>query len=113
MNWNNLTDMSQLDTIDEESKTQKVMILKHSTRCSISSAALGRIERKWKEGDASSVKPYYLDLIAHRDISNAIEARYNVYHESPQVLVISNGKSIFSQTHMGIDLNEIMDVAMG
>ena len=113
MNWNNLTDITQLNTIDEESKTQKVMILKHSTRCSISSAALGRIERKWKEDDESSVKPYYLDLIAHRDISNAIETRYSVYHESPQVLIISNGKCIFSQTHMGIDLGEIMGVAVG
>lgn len=111
MNWNQLTDISQLNTIDEESKTQKVMILKHSTRCSISDAALGRMERKWKDENAAVVKPYYLDLLEHRDISNAIAERYSVYHESPQALIISDGKCVFSQTHMSIDVNEIMNVS--
>jgi bacillithiol system protein YtxJ len=111
MNWNKLTDLHQLETIDEESKATKVMILKHSTRCSISDAALGRLERKWKNEDEAQVKPYYLDLIAYRNISNAIAERYHVQHESPQALIIVNGKCVFSQTHMGIDLNEILEIS--
>jgi bacillithiol system protein YtxJ len=89
------------------------MLFKHSTRCSISDAALGRFERKWKDENSTLIKPFYLDLIAHRDISNAIAARYDVMHESPQALVILNGKCIFSQTHMSISLDEILDVISG
>lgn len=111
MNWNQLNNIEQLDTIDEESKHKKIMILKHSTRCSISDAALARLNRKWKDGNDAIVKPYYLDLLAHRNISNAIAERYQVYHESPQALIISQGKCVFSQTHMSIDLDELMNVA--
>ncbi|MEO6302393.1 MAG: bacillithiol system redox-active protein YtxJ [Bacteroidia bacterium] len=111
MKWNQLTDIKQLDIIDQESTVQKVLIFKHSTRCSISDASLGRTERKWQDGFSEKIKPYYLDLIAHRDISNAIAERYHVVHESPQALIISNGKCIFSQTHMSIDVNELVNVA--
>ena len=110
MKWNNLTELSQLDIIDEESKSKKVMIFKHSTRCSISDASLGRMERKWSDANDEKLKPYYLDLLEHRNISNAIAERYNVMHESPQALVISNGNCVFSQTHMGIDINGILEI---
>ena len=109
MNWNQLTSIDQLELIDQESKTMPVMLFKHSTRCSISDAALGRMERKWLEENSAVLKPYYLDLIAHRDISNAIAERYNILHESPQALIISNGKCVLSQTHMNISLNEILE----
>lgn len=108
MKWNELNDISQLEIIDRESTVQKVMIFKHSTRCSISDAAYGRMERKWNAENDKKIKPYYLDLLAHRDISNAIAERYGVMHESPQVLIISNGKCIFSQTHMGISIEDVM-----
>ncbi len=110
MKWNQLTDIKQLEIIDLESSTQKVLIFKHSTRCSISDAALGRTERKWNDDDSNKLKPYYLDLLAHRDISNAIAERYHVMHESPQALIISNGKCIFSQTHMEINVKDLIDV---
>jgi bacillithiol system protein YtxJ len=112
MKWNELNDISQLGIIDRESTAQKVMIFKHSTRCSISDAAYGRMERKWNSENDKQIKPYYLDLLAHRDISNAIAERYGVMHESPQVLIISNGKCIFSQTHMGISLEDVMQVTV-
>lgn len=108
MKWNELNNIDQLAIIDRESTAQKILILKHSTRCSISSAALARVERKWKDEDAEILKPYYLDLLAHRDISNAIAERYNIVHESPQALIILNGKCIFSQTHMEINVDDLM-----
>lgn len=111
MNWNALENISQLDTIDAESTGQKIMLFKHSTRCSISSASLNRVERNWQSGDAARLKPYYLDLIRHRDVSDAIAARYEVDHESPQVLVIENGKCIYHASHYDIRYDEIMEQA--
>jgi bacillithiol system protein YtxJ len=108
MNWNTLSSSEQLAQINELSKTKPVLILKHSTRCSISSAALSRFERNWKEENEKVVEPYYLDLLAHRDISNTIASHYNIEHESPQVLLIKNGKCVFAQTHMGISVSDIL-----
>ena len=108
MNWNKLESIHQLESIDEESKDKKILILKHSTRCSTSSTVLDRLERNWKEADSQKIKPYYLDLLAHRDISNEIASRYKVLHQSPQVLIIENGICIYHATHIDINYNEIM-----
>jgi bacillithiol system protein YtxJ len=110
MDWQKLTDIKQLATIDEESKVIKVLIFKHSTRCGISAASLARIERTWKNEYGAGLKPYYLDLLSYRNISEAISKHYGIAHQSPQALIISNGKCFFEQTHNGIRLEEILGV---
>jgi bacillithiol system protein YtxJ len=109
MKWNELNNISQLDEINTAPKNEKIMIFKHSTRCSISSSALNRIERNWNN-DTVKIKPYYLDLIAHRDISNKIIQQWNIEHQSPQILVIENGICTYNNSHMGIDYNELMEL---
>jgi len=111
MKWNALDYISQLDNINEESKTMPVLLFKHSTRCSISSMALNRIESNWKESDSQLIKPYYLDLIAHREISNLIAEQYGIEHQSPQALVISNGECIYHESHTNIRYADIMKLA--
>ena len=110
MNWNQLTSLSQLDSIKEESAEYPVLIFKHSIRCSVSSMALDRLERAWDETELTDLKPYFLDLINHREISNAIADVFGVDHESPQILIISDGKSIYDNSHMGIAYHEIKRV---
>ncbi|GAB3952159.1 bacillithiol system redox-active protein YtxJ [Spirosoma harenae] len=100
MNWNKLTSDDQLDAIKEESIKRPVMIFKHSTSCSISHMALNRMERNWN--DQLGVKPYYLDLLANKPLSNKIENTFGVEHESPQVLLIRNGTCIYDASHMAI-----------
>lgn len=107
MNWNHLEHPEQLNDIVTESADNTVLIFKHSTRCNISRATLDRLERNWKDAEVPNVKPYFLDLLSHRNISNAIAEQFHVEHESPQVLIIRNGKSVYDNSHYGIDFNEI------
>ncbi|MBX2961614.1 MAG: bacillithiol system redox-active protein YtxJ [Cyclobacteriaceae bacterium] len=109
MQWNELTELSQLDALNQESIHQKVMIYKHSTRCSTSSAVLNRLERAWQEEDSKLIKPYFLDLIRHRSLSNAVTERFNVEHESPQVLILDKGQCIYHNSHFGINYTEIKE----
>jgi bacillithiol system protein YtxJ len=111
MNWNALDNIAELDAINEESKSTPVLLFKHSTRCSISSMALNRIESNWKDADNQLIKPYYLDLIAHRDISNQIAEQYGIEHQSPQALVISKGECIYHESHTNIRYADIMKLA--
>ncbi|MFM7329552.1 MAG: bacillithiol system redox-active protein YtxJ [Bacteroidota bacterium] len=106
MNWKKLEAISQLAAIDEASRLHPVMIFKHSTRCSVSSTALDRLNRNAGD-DLQPADHYYLDLIAHRDISNAIAERYGVIHESPQMLVIRNGKAVHVTSHMEITYTDL------
>jgi bacillithiol system protein YtxJ len=111
MNWNKLENLTQLDEIIKESQDRSVMIFKHSTSCSISSMALNRLSRNWKTEDSEKVTPYYLDLISFREISNKIADQFGVYHQSPQVILIKEGKATYDNSHMGINYQEIMDQA--
>jgi bacillithiol system protein YtxJ len=102
INWNDLTQLKQLDDVVAESATQPVIIFKHSTRCPVSRMALKNFENEYAI-DADAAKPYFLDLIAYRDVSNEIASRFNVIHQSPQVLVIKDGKSVYDESHDAID----------
>ncbi|MHA7129635.1 bacillithiol system redox-active protein YtxJ [Algoriphagus namhaensis] len=108
MNWNKLEQASQIEEIKELSKEKPVLIFKHSTRCSISSMSLDRLLRKWREEDVQKVEPYYLDLIAHRSLSDQVAREFGVPHQSPQVLLIKNGVVIFDDSHFGISYAGIM-----
>ena len=110
MNWNSLTEIGQLETIKEESFNQPVLILKHSKTCSISATALNRLERNWKQEKVGDLKPYYLDLLAYRTVSNQIATNFDVEHQSPQVLLIKNGICTYSSTHFDISFAELEDV---
>ena len=102
MKWKELSTLVQLDRIAEISKDAPVLIFKHSTRCNISKAALDRLERSWTPEDDTAHNTYFLDLLAHRDLSDAVATRYHVRHESPQALVIRGGRCVHSTTHLGI-----------
>lgn len=108
MDWTKLESITQVDEILDDRTSEVFLILKHSTRCSISSMAMNRLEGSWNE-KANSIKPFYLDLIAFRDISNYIAEKFDVFHQSPQVLLIKNGECYFEETHMGIRYEEILE----
>ena len=108
MRWNEIKSIQELDDLKELSKNEPVLLFKHSTRCSISSAAKGRMERHWDEKNANNPKPIYLDLIAFRDVSNKIAVDFNIEHQSPQVLLIKDGNCVFNSSHSEIDYAEIL-----
>jgi len=109
MNWKQLTSEEQLNELLVESAQKPVFIFKHSTRCSISSMSLDRLLRNWKEEDATKITPYYLDLIAYRGLSNSVADRLGVPHESPQILLIQDGKVTYHESHYGITYAGIMN----
>lgn len=112
MNWLKLEQIEQLVDIDVQSHQAPVLIFKHSTRCSISAAALNRLERSWSDTEMQEVQTYYLDLIAHRTTSNAIADHYEIEHQSPQVLLIKKGECVYDESHMAIDYEEIKNVVL-
>ena len=108
--WELLESSGQLDQLKEESRDQDILIFKYSTRCSISSMVLSRLDRAWNSDEMKSVKAYFLDLITFRDISDSIEQQFQVRHESPQVILIRNGEPIYNNSHMGISYPTIKDL---
>jgi bacillithiol system protein YtxJ len=105
VNWIPLTFLGQLDEIVTFSNEKPAVIFKHSTRCSVSRFALKQFENEFDLED--KVDAYFLDLLEHRDISNEIASRFGVYHQSPQLLLIKEGKSVYDVSHSDIDAGEL------
>jgi bacillithiol system protein YtxJ len=98
--WRPLTDLGQLNEIIQESVDKPVILFKHSTRCGVSRMTLKQFENEYDLDD--QVTPYYLDLLEYRSISNAIAERFGVQHQSPQLLLIRNGKAVYDASHSDI-----------
>lgn len=104
MNWIELKSNVQIKELIEKSKAKPQVVFKHSTRCSISAMAKGRLERSVAPGNTDF---YFLDIIAYRSISNQVSSEFNVSHESPQILVIKDGECVYDESHGAILMDEI------
>lgn len=101
-----LNDSNQLDEIDEISHAKPVVIFKNSTRCFISRSALKQFEKEFNF-PKDKIDWYLLDLLNYREISTEIAHRYHVTHQSPQIIVIRNGKAIFNESHDSISAEDL------
>ena len=100
--WITLDTIEQLAEIEVKSTTKPQVIFKHSTRCGISRMVLRQFEADFNTLE-TSLDLYYLDLLNYQDISNAIAERFNVVHESPQLLIIKNGAAVANASHGSIN----------
>ncbi len=97
MKWNKLETAEALKEMIHQSFESPLIVYKHSSRCSISTLALSRLQ-----SDNYDAELYFLDIIGFREISNEIENRFKVIHQSPQILIIHKGECVFNTSHLGI-----------
>ena len=100
--WIPLTSEGQLETLIENSRTKPQLIFKHSTRCGISRMALNQFQSHFPES-GSTADLYYLDLLSFRALSNLIAERFEVFHQSPQVIIVKNGVAVVNESHGAIN----------
>ncbi|MFK7832537.1 MAG: bacillithiol system redox-active protein YtxJ [Winogradskyella sp.] len=99
--WQPLVNVSQLNTITERSKTKTQIVFKHSTRCGISSMVMKQFVSAY-DLDANA-DLYYLDLLSYREVSNEVGYKFQVMHQSPQLLVLRNGVVVAHASHGAIN----------
>ena len=102
--WIALNNLSQLDAINAKSTTKTQVIFKHSTRCGISRMVMNQFVDAYNLTE-NDLDLYYLDLLNYRDVSNEVGYKFQVIHQSPQILVIKNGVVVAHDSHGAI--NEI------
>lgn len=102
VNWIPLTSVDQVSEIVEQSNHKPVLIFKHSIRCSISSWVLQSFEKSYEK---DVFIPYFLDLIAYRDLSNFVSEKFGVIHQSPQAILIKSGRAVFDASHNAISFS--------
>lgn len=100
--WIPLNELPQLDFIETKSSTKTQVIFKHSTRCGISRMVMNQFVETYNFTE-KDLDLYYLDLLNYRDVSNEVGYKFQVIHESPQILVIKNGVVVAHASHGAIN----------
>lgn len=99
-NFIELESLDKLDHLFNESYERPVVLFKHSSSCGISAGVYHLV------GHVSSDVNVVV-IQNHRDISNEIATRTGVRHESPQAIVLINGKPVYSASHYDIEAANI------
>jgi monothiol bacilliredoxin len=106
--WIPLTTVDQLHTIAQKSKGKTQLIFKHSTRCGISRMVMNQFVSEYDIDAKADL--YYLDLLSYREVSNETGYKFQVMHQSPQLLVIKNGIVVAHASHGGINDMDLVNV---
>lgn len=94
-----LTTPEDVDAVLAESRTAPILLFKHSETCGISAQAWDELS----EARGSLPVPLYvISVQAGRAASSAVAERLGVRHESPQLLLISNGRARWTASHFRI-----------
>jgi bacillithiol system protein YtxJ len=83
------------------SKERPVLIFKHSNACGVSSAAFREMEK------LENVN--LLEVQSARELSNEIEATTGVMHETPQVIVLRDGKAVWNASHYRVKADSVSE----
>ena len=107
MNWTSLDSAEQISGIKQ--RPGYSVIFKHSTRCAISMMVKKRFELDMGK-IPQDVPLYFLDLIRYRELSNQVASDFQVYHESPQLLLIKDGECVLDLSHGQVSVQEALSV---
>jgi bacillithiol system protein YtxJ len=96
-----------LQPLLERSQNEPVVLFKHSTQCSRSAVAHDQLQTfslKHPEIPCGVVL-----VIEDRELSDAMEERFGIEHESPQVIVLSQGKPVWHANHFQVTAKALED----
>ncbi|GGI58375.1 bacillithiol system redox-active protein YtxJ [Winogradskyella haliclonae] len=103
--WQALTSVNQLAEIEKRSQSKTQLVFKHSTRCGISRMVMNQFVSMYAIDINADL--YYLDLLNYRDVSNETGYKFQVLHQSPQLLIIRNGVAVAHASHGAINELEL------
>jgi bacillithiol system protein YtxJ len=105
-NLTTLERIEELDTLLADSQTQPLLLFKHSYTCGISAEALDELIEHLNE-ENPHVRYAMVTVQTHRDVSNAVSARLGVRHETPQALLVRNGRVVWSASHFRVNADSL------
>jgi bacillithiol system protein YtxJ len=95
-----VADAAALDELLARSRREPVLVFNHDPFCGTSAAAREEMERVG--ADVAVV-----DVARHHDLGQLVAARTGVRHHSPQVIVLRDGRAIWSASHFRITADAV------
>ena len=110
MNMTTIETEEQLSEILDASRERPVLIFKHSTMCPISSNAHREVERFLEDTPDPAFGVGKVVVQTARKVSNSVAERLGIEHESPQAIVVRDGKVVWDASHYAITKKALADI---
>jgi len=101
-NFFRIDDRATLDGLISDSKQKTILVFKHSNACGVSARAYRELEKL--EGQVN-----LLEVQAVPDLSREVESLTGVRHETPQVILLRDGKAVWNASHFQIKAGAVAD----
>ena len=95
-----IDDRTTLDNLISDSMKKTVLVFKHSTACPISA-------RAYREMEKLGGQVNLLEIQAVPDLSREVESLTGVRHESPQVILLRDGKAVWNAPHFDVNATSV------
>src|SRR3954464_11861151 len=104
-----LSDIDALDAAIAESRERPVLLFKHSRTCGISCEALDELHTHLGRADAGAA--YKLITVqSHRRVAEEVAARLGIRHETPQAILLRDGRPVWNASHFRITATNLDSV---
>jgi bacillithiol system protein YtxJ len=101
-----ITGIDQLERVIAESQHRPLLLFKHSYTCGVSAEALDELVTHLNDSPADA-RYAFVTVQIHRDVSNAVSSRLGVRHETPQALLIRDGRVVWSASHFRVTASAV------
>ncbi len=102
-----LTSVEQFERLMAQSTDGPVLLFKHSRSCGTSAEAYDQLIEHVSDQPANQATYALVTVQTHRDVSHAVAARLGVRHETPQALVIRDGRVVWNASHFRVTARAI------
>jgi len=99
-NFFRIDDRATLDGLISDSKQKTILVFKHSNACGVSARAYRELEKL--EGQVN-----LLEVQAVPDLSRELESLTGVRHETPQVILLRDGKAVWNASHFDVNVASV------
>ena len=111
-NLTHLHDVQALDAAIAESRERLVLLFKHSRHCGSSFEALDELNAHIERAEPGFVAYKMITVQTHRAVSDAAARKLGLRHETPQAILIRDGRIVWNASHYRITASQL-DRAIG
>jgi len=102
-----LHDVPSLDAAIAESRERPVLLFKHSRYCGVSCEALDELQAHIESRAEATVAYKMITVQTHRPVSDAASQRLGLRHETPQAILLRDGKVVWNASHFRITATQL------
>jgi bacillithiol system protein YtxJ len=102
MNYQEIASVDALAEVLRASGRQTVLFFKHSSTCGVSMRAFDEFRKYLQAPESAEVRNCLIVIQSSRDVSDELARLTGVQHESPQAIIVSEGRAVWNDSHLAI-----------